>query len=167
MDLQSLILSLSKYWADCGCVVQQPIDIEVGAGTTRIIVEPGSSDEPIQISTPAAIATILGTVVYVTVDPVTGETTIASEDHPVKIESSDPSISGSTTINGMETLTMRPGEAPAAKPQRMAKSVLQNLGGCLRDIHGDALAFDRATVADRVPDRMAAADAEVVDLPLV
>jgi len=33
VDLQSLILSLSKYWADCGCVVQQPFDIEVGAGT--------------------------------------------------------------------------------------------------------------------------------------
>jgi glycyl-tRNA synthetase alpha chain len=33
VDLQSLILSLSKYWAECGCVVQQPLDIEVGAGT--------------------------------------------------------------------------------------------------------------------------------------
>ncbi len=33
MDLQSLILSLERYWADCGCVVQQPYDLEVGAGT--------------------------------------------------------------------------------------------------------------------------------------
>jgi len=33
VDVQSLILSLSKYWADCGCVVQQGADIEVGAGT--------------------------------------------------------------------------------------------------------------------------------------
>ncbi len=33
MDLQSLILSLEKYWADNGCVVQQPYDVEVGAGT--------------------------------------------------------------------------------------------------------------------------------------
>jgi ferric-dicitrate binding protein FerR (iron transport regulator) len=141
--------------------------IEVGAGTTRIIVEPGSTDEPLQISTPAAIATILGTVVYVTVDPATGETTIASEDHPVKIESSDPDIKGSTTINGMETLTMRPGEAPGAKPEKLAKSVLENLSGCLKDIHGDALAFDRTYVADKAQERMAAADAEVVDLPLV
>ncbi|MCG6964203.1 MAG: glycine--tRNA ligase subunit alpha [Acidobacteria bacterium] len=33
MDLQSLILSLSRYWADNGCIVQQPYDVEVGAGT--------------------------------------------------------------------------------------------------------------------------------------
>jgi len=33
LDLQSLILSLSRFWADCGCVVQQPYDLEVGAGT--------------------------------------------------------------------------------------------------------------------------------------
>lgn len=28
-----MILSLSRYWADCGCLIQQPYDIEVGAGT--------------------------------------------------------------------------------------------------------------------------------------
>lgn len=33
MDLQSLILNLSRYWADAGCIVQQPYDVEVGAGT--------------------------------------------------------------------------------------------------------------------------------------
>jgi len=33
MDLQSMILSLSRYWANCGCLIQQPYDVEVGAGT--------------------------------------------------------------------------------------------------------------------------------------
>ncbi|MCD4749494.1 MAG: glycine--tRNA ligase subunit alpha [Thermoanaerobaculales bacterium] len=33
MDLQSLILNLSHYWADSGCIVQQGYDVEVGAGT--------------------------------------------------------------------------------------------------------------------------------------
>ena len=33
VDLQTLILTLSRYWADAGCVVQQPYDTEVGAGT--------------------------------------------------------------------------------------------------------------------------------------
>ena len=28
MDLQSLILNLSHYWADAGCIVQQPYDLE-------------------------------------------------------------------------------------------------------------------------------------------
>jgi len=30
---QELILSLQKFWAERGCVLQQPYDIEVGAGT--------------------------------------------------------------------------------------------------------------------------------------
>jgi glycyl-tRNA synthetase alpha chain len=33
VDLQSLILSLSRFWGDQGCVVQQGYDLEVGAGT--------------------------------------------------------------------------------------------------------------------------------------
>jgi len=32
-DFQQLIFSLQKFWADAGCVLQQPYDIEVGAGT--------------------------------------------------------------------------------------------------------------------------------------
>ena len=30
---QELILALSQFWADAGCVLQQPYDLEVGAGT--------------------------------------------------------------------------------------------------------------------------------------
>ncbi|HSL18482.1 MAG TPA: glycine--tRNA ligase subunit alpha [Candidatus Sulfomarinibacteraceae bacterium] len=33
MDLQTLILNLQRFWADAGCVIQQPLDLEVGAGT--------------------------------------------------------------------------------------------------------------------------------------
>ncbi|MDO8784895.1 MAG: glycine--tRNA ligase subunit alpha [Syntrophales bacterium] len=33
MTFQELIFALGKYWADQGCVIQQPYDIEVGAGT--------------------------------------------------------------------------------------------------------------------------------------
>lgn len=33
MTFQDLVLSLQKYWADKGCIIQQPYDIEVGAGT--------------------------------------------------------------------------------------------------------------------------------------
>ncbi len=33
MTLQEIILTLEKFWADHGCVIQQPCDIEVGAGT--------------------------------------------------------------------------------------------------------------------------------------
>ena len=33
MYFQEIIFELSRYWADMGCVIQQPYDIEVGAGT--------------------------------------------------------------------------------------------------------------------------------------
>jgi glycyl-tRNA synthetase alpha chain len=33
MMFQDLIMSLERFWADRGCVIQQPYDLEVGAGT--------------------------------------------------------------------------------------------------------------------------------------
>ncbi len=33
MDFQTLILKLSDYWASKGCLIEQPWDVEVGAGT--------------------------------------------------------------------------------------------------------------------------------------
>ena len=33
MDFQTLILKLSEYWASRGCLIEQPLDTEVGAGT--------------------------------------------------------------------------------------------------------------------------------------
>ena len=33
MNFQQLLLSIQAYWADRGCVLQQPYDVEVGAGT--------------------------------------------------------------------------------------------------------------------------------------
>tara|TARA_B100002051_G_C16596160_1_gene565483 strand:- start:48 stop:914 length:867 start_codon:yes stop_codon:yes gene_type:complete len=32
-SFQSIVLSLQKYWGDAGCVILQPYDVEVGAGT--------------------------------------------------------------------------------------------------------------------------------------
>ena len=33
MTLQDLILSLARFWVAHGCLLQQPLDVEVGAGT--------------------------------------------------------------------------------------------------------------------------------------
>ena len=35
MTLQDLILKLSAFWASHGCLLQQPLDLEVGAGTSH------------------------------------------------------------------------------------------------------------------------------------
>jgi glycyl-tRNA synthetase alpha chain len=36
MTFQDLILKLSEFWASRGCLIQQPIDLEVGAGTSHV-----------------------------------------------------------------------------------------------------------------------------------
>ncbi|HOO62885.1 MAG TPA: glycine--tRNA ligase subunit alpha [Synergistaceae bacterium] len=33
MNLQDIVMRLERFWADRGCIIQQPYDIEVGAGT--------------------------------------------------------------------------------------------------------------------------------------
>ena len=33
MNFQELIFSLERFWANQGCVIRQPYDMEVGAGT--------------------------------------------------------------------------------------------------------------------------------------
>jgi len=33
MDFQEVVIRLERFWADYGCVIQQPYDVEVGAGT--------------------------------------------------------------------------------------------------------------------------------------
>ncbi|MCA9774233.1 MAG: glycine--tRNA ligase subunit alpha [Myxococcales bacterium] len=33
MNLQNVILTLQRYWAERGCILQQPVDLETGAGT--------------------------------------------------------------------------------------------------------------------------------------
>ena len=33
MTFQNLILKLSEFWSSRGCALQQPLDVEVGAGT--------------------------------------------------------------------------------------------------------------------------------------
>ena len=36
MTFQNLILKLSEFWASRGCALQQPLDVEVGAGTMHL-----------------------------------------------------------------------------------------------------------------------------------
>ncbi len=36
LNFQDLILQLSQFWVKHGCVLQQPYDVEVGAGTGKI-----------------------------------------------------------------------------------------------------------------------------------
>ena len=33
MNFQDMILTLNKFWGEQGCIIQQPYDVEKGAGT--------------------------------------------------------------------------------------------------------------------------------------
>jgi hypothetical protein len=134
--------------------------VRLDAGEIRIVVEPRLLEERLEVHTPAAIATILGTIVHVAVDPATGVTTISSAQSKVRVESSDPSVKGSTTVAALEQITVKPGQAPPAHPRRLSRGEIAALGGCLLDFR--AVAQDRARdeVQLRVVDRIATADGE-------
>jgi len=139
--------------------------VKIDAGTTRVVVEPRSADEYIEIHTPAAIATIMGTTVFVEVDPVTGGTKITS-DNLVRVTSSDPNVKGSADASNMEQITIMPGQAPS-QPKQMDRTALANLGGCLVDFHQLALSVDRGSTSSRTQNRMALGDGQTAALPVV
>ena len=68
-----------------------PRVVRLDRGEIRMVVEPRLGEERIEIHTPAAIATLLGTVVHVSVDAL-GVTTITSAASRVLVESSDRSV---------------------------------------------------------------------------
>jgi len=155
--------------------------VNIESGTVRMIVEPREPGERIEIHTPAAIATILGTIIYVTVDPATGEATFTSSDSRVNIRERDdvdctpvglpaeagiPQCAEGTTIGSLEQLTVVPGEKQGEKKQ-VSEQDLAALGGCLFDFHDLAAEIDRAAQATKATQRVVAVDVAAVDLPPV
>ncbi len=155
--------------------------VNVESGTLRMVVEPREPGERIEIHTPAAIATILGTIIYVTVDPATGEATFTSSDSRVNIRERDgvdctpfglpaepgiPQCAEGTTIGALEQLTVAPTGAPREK-QQVSEQDLALLGGCLFDFHDIAAQIDRTAQANRATERVVAVDVAAVELPPV
>ena len=155
--------------------------VNIESGTVRMIVEPREPGERIEIHTPAAIATILGTIIYVTVDPVSGEATFTSSDSQVNIRERDdkdctpiglpaeagiPQCAEGTTIGSLEQLTVVPGEKQREKKQ-VSEQDLAMLGGCLFDFHDLAAEVDRMAQANKATQRVVAVDVAAVDLPPV
>jgi hypothetical protein len=141
--------------------------VRVEAGEARVVLDP-DSNERIEIHTPAAIATLLGTVVYVHVDESTGETTITSEDHELEVTSAEPGVKGSVRLRAGERVSLRPGEPPPARPERLASRDLSRLGGCLVDFESVALDAARAASQAGTTVRVEGVDVTVADsLPAV
>ncbi|HXV36012.1 MAG TPA: FecR domain-containing protein [Myxococcota bacterium] len=133
--------------------------VSLDGGEIRIVVEPRAVGERIEIHTPAAIATLLGTIAHVAVDPQTGETTITSAHSRISVRSGLPGVDGSTVLEAGEQLTVRRGEPPPAQPRRLDPRELSELGGCLVDFHSAAADRDSREHGARLLERLAASDA--------
>jgi len=133
--------------------------VSLDSGEIRIVVDPRDFEERIEIHTPAAIATLLGTIVHVSVDPKTGATTISSAQSKVSVRSDEPAVRGTTVLTAGEQVTVEAGAAPPAKPKRLDPQELSKLGGCLVDFHVAAADRDSRESGERLTGRLAESDA--------
>ena len=143
-----------------------PRVLDVQKGNVKVSAESRLGDERIEIHTPAVIATILGTVVFVSVDAL-GVTTITSEVSRVMVASSNPALSQATVLEGGQQLVVKPGEPPPVKPQPLDATRLAALGGCLVDFHAASLQADRKDMLSSATDALSESDALTADLPEV
>jgi hypothetical protein len=140
--------------------------VSLDGGEIRIVVEPRAVAERIEIHTPAAIATLLGTIAHVAVDAQTGATKITSAHSRISVRSGLPGVGGSTVLESGQQLTVKRGEPPPAQPRRLDPRELSELGGCLVDFHSAAADQHSREHGEQLLERLAASDAaEAPELP--
>ncbi len=133
--------------------------VSLSGGEIRIVVEPRDFDERIEIHTPAAIATLLGTIAHVSVEPYSGATTISSAESEISVRSDRPDVRGTTLLAAGEQVTVEPGEPPPATPRRLDPAEISALGGCLVDFHLAAADRHSRESGARAAERLSAVDA--------
>jgi ferric-dicitrate binding protein FerR (iron transport regulator) len=132
-----------------------PRVLELRAGEIRVLAEPRSADRRIEIHTPAAIATVLGSVVYVAVDA-RGVTTIASAESKVRVESSRR-LSRAMTLTAGQQITVRPG-APLPRNAEPWDPDTSPADGCLIDFRAIAYESTRDPSRGRALEQVTAQD---------
>ena len=140
--------------------------VKLDAGEARFVVSPRSPDDRIEVHTPSAIATILGTVVLVKHDPETGETTVTSQESQIDVRSSDPSVEGSSRVSPGEQVVVLPGRPPS-RARKLPAPVFASIGDCLMDLENAALSADRLARRKKTLEQLASIDSAVASLPTV
>jgi hypothetical protein len=149
-----------------------PRVVNLDRGEIRLVVEPRLGEERIEIHTPAAIATILGTVVFVSVDAlgvttITADITADSPDSKVLVEHQDKSKQGSLTLDGGEQVVVDPREDVPKKAKYVAPDVRSAMGGCDVDFHGEAIGHDSRAAANNRIEAVVEQDIAEATLPQV
>jgi hypothetical protein len=143
-----------------------PNALAVDSGEVVTYARPRPADQRLEIHTPTAIATLMGTIVHVNVDEQTGATRIASRDNPVRVASSDPAVAGEVTICCGQEVEIERGSAPS-EPRQLERGELEQRGACAGGTHGDAVATDRVNRERHSLDGLAKADRLEVETPPV
>lgn len=135
--------------------------VDVTEGSARALVGPRRADEPLEIHTPTAIAAILGTILSVTVDPVTGDSTFALEEGKVQIQTrpSDPAPGRTITLNAGEQVTVR-ADGSAEEVQALKLRDLAKRKACMNDryFHATSIELARLDREDAMTDVIIGAD---------
>ena len=142
--------------------------VKLDQGELKATVGPRAAGDPLEIHTPAAIATLLGTVVHVEVDAETGDTIVSSLESRVRVKSSNPLARGSVVLEAGEQVTIRRGEPPERK-RRFDPGRFTSAGSCTfdDDFHRAAIRAERAARVREVMDAIALDDVPVGGLPAV
>lgn len=139
--------------------------VKLDQGEIRMVVEPRVVEERIEIHTPAAIATILGTILHVSVDALGVTTITAAANSELMVKSSNPDIDESTRLGSLEQIVVQPNEAPPKETTRMSERAMSGVGGCLIDFHDHALGVDRKTASNEKVDEVVESDSAAATLP--
>jgi hypothetical protein len=142
--------------------------VDVTEGSTRTLAGPRLADEPLEIHTPVAIASILGTILAVSVDPATRDATFALEEGKARIQTVDPASDRTIMLNAGEEVTIHAdGSADPVRPRRMRDA--NERSDCLQDrfFHGASVEVARVERAQAVTDAITRADIPYAGLPPV
>lgn len=127
--------------------------VELDRGSLKATVESGGEAQRVEIHTPAAVATVLGTILHVEVDPDTGDTTISSLESRVRVQAAAPDGGEPTgpgiVIEAGEQVVVPAGGRPGTVHQ-FDPSVLRSSQRCLDDEPFRASAVRAARLRDRL-----------------
>jgi len=129
--------------------------IQVDSGSAHVIAAPRLAQERVEIHTPAAIAVLLGTIVHVTVDAATGDSTITSTHSAVRVRSASERFDAETTLIPSQQITVRRGAPPPANPEELGPKQITKLTTCVADLREAALEQKRDDLEDETITRMA------------
>lgn len=106
--------------------------LNLSTGQLKVSTSTRAGDDPLEIHTPAAIATLLGTEGHIEVDPVTGDTVVTSLHHEIRVNGLKGSADQSVVVAAGQKVAIRTGFGPGAVEAADVSSALQS-SACLDD----------------------------------